>query len=83
MYAFIAELPESFPYVTPIKVAEGILDWKELTWILHPENVGIADLKYYLPKMLNETTNYDYIFTYQDKKLVNISSAPIEQTSTV
>lgn len=83
MYAFIAELPESFPYVTPIKVAEGILDWKELTWILHPENVGIADLKYYLPKMLNETANYDYIFTYQDKKLVNISSAPIEQTSTV
>ncbi|MBH9788035.1 DNA mismatch repair protein MutT, partial [Clostridioides difficile] len=57
--------------------------WKELTWILHPENVGIADLKYYLPTMLNETANYDYIFTYQDKKLVNISSAPIEQTSTV
>ncbi|MEK5485814.1 NUDIX hydrolase [Lysinibacillus sp. FSL M8-0355] len=83
MYAFIAELPESFTYITPIKVAEGILDWKDLTWIFHPENVAIADLKHYLPTMLNEATNYDYNFTYQDKQLVHISSTPIEQTSTV
>ena len=83
MFAFIAELPESYPYVTPIKVAEGILDWKDLTWILHPQNVGIADLKYYLPKMLDESTNYEYIFTYKDSKLIDMTSIPLVQTFTV
>ena len=83
MYAFIAELPESYPYVTPIKVAEGILDWKDLTWILHPQNVGIADLKYYLPKMLDESTNYEYIFTYKDSKLIEMISIPLVHTFTV
>lgn len=83
MYAFIAELPESYPYVTPIKVAEGILDRKDLTWILHPQNVGIADLKYYLPKMLDESTNYEYIFTYKDSELIDMTSIPLVQTFTV
>jgi len=56
MYAFIAEIPDSFTYITPIKVAEGILDWKELSWIFHPENVGIADLKYCLQCLMNQQT---------------------------
>ncbi|MEB2281357.1 hypothetical protein LAV73_15345 [Lysinibacillus xylanilyticus] len=80
MYAFIAELPESYHYVTPIKVAEGILDWKDLAWIFHPKNVGIADLTYYLPKMLDETTNYEYIFTYKDNKLIDVTTTPLAQT---
>ncbi|MDM5232471.1 NUDIX hydrolase [Lysinibacillus pakistanensis] len=83
MYAFMAELPESYPYVTPIKVAEGILDWKDLSWILHPQNVGIADLKYYLPKMLDESINYEYIFTYKDSKLIDMTSTPLVQAFTV
>lgn len=83
MYAFIVELPESYSYVTPIKVAEGILDWKDLSWIFHPQNVGIADLKYYLPKMLEETNNYEYIFTYKESKLIDVTTTPLTQTFTV
>lgn len=83
MYAFIAELPESYSYVTPIKVAEGILDWKDLSWIFHPQNVGIADLKYYLPKMLEETNNFEYIFTYKESKLIEVTTTPLTQTFTV
>jgi 8-oxo-dGTP diphosphatase len=83
MYAFIAELPESYHYVTPIKVVEGILDWKDLSWIFHPKNVGIADLKYYLPKMLNETINFEFTFTYKESKLIDVTSTPLAQTVTV
>ena len=83
MYAFIAELPKSYSYVTPIKVAEGILDWKDLSWILHPQNVGIADLKYYLPKMLDESINYEYIFTYKDSTFIDMTSTPLNQAFTV
>ncbi|WP_285395759.1 8-oxo-dGTP diphosphatase [Lysinibacillus sp. fls2-241-R2A-57] len=83
MYAFIAELPESYPYATPIKVAEGILDWKDLSWIFHPQNVGIANLNYYLPKMLEETNNYEYVFTYKESKLIDVTTTPLEQIFSV
>ncbi|MGN4128230.1 NUDIX hydrolase [Lysinibacillus sphaericus] len=83
MYAFIAELPESYPYNTPIKVDEGILDWKDISWILHPNNLGIADLKYYLPIMLNESVNYEYTFTYKENKLIGFTTAPLEQSFTI
>ena len=48
-YAIIAELSKSYLYNTPIKVDEGILDWKDISWIHYPNNLGIADVKYYLP----------------------------------
>ncbi|GLC87179.1 NUDIX hydrolase [Lysinibacillus piscis] len=82
MYAFIAELPEDYAYVTPIKVAEGILDWKELSWIFHPQNVGLAELKDYLPRMLNDSNNYEYVFTYVDKELMNIEIVPLAPVPT-
>lgn len=79
MYAYIAELPESYEYHTPIKVEEGILDWKEISWILHPQNMGIAGLKNYLAKMLNEQTIYEYQFTYKDDEIIKFKTSPIEQ----
>lgn len=42
MYVFVAELPEAIHYETPKKTDEGIIDWKEISWIIHPENRGVA-----------------------------------------
>jgi 8-oxo-dGTP diphosphatase len=66
MYAFIAEVPESYDYFTPIKTEEGILDWKKSDWILHPENTGVANLHYFLSDMLQGNQAYDYHFVYKD-----------------
>ena len=42
MYIYEAKLPEGESYPTPKATEEGILDWKELEWVLHPENRGVA-----------------------------------------
>ncbi|CEH30791.1 DNA mismatch repair protein MutT [Aneurinibacillus migulanus] len=78
MYVFIAELLESYQYNTPIKVDEGILDWKDISWILHPSNLGIADIQHYLPNMLNEAVNYEYKFTYKKNKLIEFTAIPLD-----
>ncbi|WP_026909187.1 NUDIX hydrolase [Paucisalibacillus globulus] len=69
MYAFIAEVPDSYEYFTPIKTDEGILDWKKIDWILHPENTGVANLHYFLREMIQENHAYDYHFVYKDKRV--------------
>lgn len=61
MYAFVADLPEDFQYVTPIKTSEGILDWKPISWIMHPENTGIAhNVPFFLEKMLYDEKKYEH-----------------------
>lgn len=42
MYLYLADLPEDYMYKVPRKTDEGLLDWKEIDWILHPENLGVA-----------------------------------------
>ena len=54
MYLFLYELPEDTQYATPQKVAEGILDWKAITWITDVNNMGIpAHVQRFLPSVLN------------------------------
>ncbi|MEH7386425.1 8-oxo-dGTP diphosphatase [Bacillus sp. JJ1521] len=77
MYAFIAELPAGYEYHTPLKTDEGILDWKDLTWVLHPKNVGIANLKYFLNEILYEETNYEHRFVYDGDEVVDFSQVPL------
>ena len=79
MYAFIAKLPNTYEYNTPVKMDEGILDWKNIDWLLHPENMGIANLKYFLPKMLNDPHIYDHKFIYEGHEVKDFRSIMIEE----
>lgn len=65
MYAFVGEVPVTHEYQTPIKTDEGILDWKKIDWIFHPENTGVANLQYFLEEMLQDEENYEHHFVYQ------------------
>lgn len=71
MYAFVAEVPVSYQYTTPIKTDEGILDWKKLDWIFHPDNTGVANLSYFLDDMLEGDQVFDYHFVYKGDQVVN------------
>ncbi len=79
MYAFLAELPADFPYPTPVKTDEGILDWKKLNWILHPDNAGIANLQYFLPTMLKGEGPYKYHFVYEKGRVAGFQTKPLEK----
>lgn len=42
LYLYHAIVPADMTYETPRKTPEGILDWKEIEWVLHPNNQGVA-----------------------------------------
>src|SRR5690606_28516373 len=56
MHVFIAEIPADYEYVTPRKVDEGILDWKEIDWVLSDGNLGVGEMiPRFLPKVLSSS----------------------------
>jgi 8-oxo-dGTP diphosphatase len=78
MYVYLAELPDHYRYPSPVKTAEGILDWKELDWILHPENRGVAaNLPRTLPLLLMDQNCYLYHFDYELEQLHSSSCMPL------
>ncbi|RKN86577.1 NUDIX hydrolase [Paenibacillus ginsengarvi] len=62
MYLFTAELPEDEHYETPRRTEEGLLEWKEIGWVLSDHNLGVGEaIPKYLPAMLNEDCPYIHI----------------------
>ena len=55
IHVFIAVLPDEVAYPTPHCSDEGVLDWKDSSWVLDPRNVGVPiSLRHYLPEMLEQ-----------------------------
>jgi 8-oxo-dGTP diphosphatase len=75
MYTYLAQLPDNYAYETPVKTDEGILDWKDLNWILNPENRGVA---YYIPKciekIIHESNCHDYRCVYENGQLIQFET---------
>ncbi|KZB89751.1 hypothetical protein A2U94_19905 [Bacillus sp. VT 712] len=70
IHVFLGELDNLFTYDTPIKTREGILDWKDIDWILNPNNLGIPEkIPHYLPALLAHKGNH--LFTYRQSKMVH------------
>lgn len=61
MFMYMVELTASLHYPTPAKVEEGILDWKEISWIMHAQNYGVAsNLPPCLDMLLNDERCYNH-----------------------
>lgn len=81
IYLFLAELPSDQHLVTPLATREGILDWKQLDWILDPDNTGvISNLKAYLPHVLKQTTPQLHTLHYDGHRLLEHNISEMEQT---
>ncbi|GAA3405736.1 8-oxo-dGTP diphosphatase [Paenibacillus hodogayensis] len=80
MYLYVAVVTDAYDYPTPVKTAEGILDWKTSDWIKHPQNVGVAsNIPYCLDKALYDDRCYHYHGLYENNKMIGQSSAPIDE----
>jgi len=78
LYMFLIELPADYPYDTPKKISEGILDWKEIEWINDFDNEGVAhNIPYFLPTVLNENKRYHYHCTFEGKQLISVTKENI------
>lgn len=79
LYLYAAEIREDYEYATPIKTEEGILDWKEISWILHPDNQGVAsNVPSCLEKVLYEPGCYNHHSIFSDNKMVTQISTKID-----
>jgi len=78
MYVYTATVDDTYVYKTPLITEEGILDWKDIEWIKHPENLGIVEnVSLMLDKTLHEESCYRHHVTYIKDDLVDFQSIKI------
>lgn len=71
IYVYVSNLSDDFDISSyPIKINEGIIDFKDIDWIIHEKNYGvIADLRVFL-KDIKENQKNNYHLVYDESKLV-------------
>ena len=76
MYVFVADFPDGMQMNTPLRTAEGLLEWKEIDWILDGDNRGVvSNLPKYLPTVITEENKLKHIFTYDNRNIINYTTA--------
>ncbi|MDY0394516.1 NUDIX domain-containing protein [Virgibacillus halophilus] len=84
MYVFLADLPSGCHPATLVKTREGILDWKEITWVLDRDNHGVVDnLKQFLPLLLSGHYGLEHIFFYQNHRILDYTTRPLPFDATL
>ncbi|PGW35582.1 DNA mismatch repair protein MutT [Bacillus cereus] len=82
IYVYLVELLNEFTYHTPKKVSEGILDWKEVSWILSGYNYGVGEM---IPKFSTEVLYNELIlehsFVLSNHKLVEYKNKELAKQS--
>jgi len=79
LHIYVIELADDFVYETPRKTEEGILEWKDIDWIIDFGNSGIADnIPYFLPIVLTDAINYHYHCTFQGKILESVTKTKLD-----
>ena len=69
---YSADLPDGVHMDTPVSTAEGLLEWKEIDWILNKDNRGVvSNLPKYLPIVLTEENKLEHIFTYDNGNIIH------------
>lgn len=75
---FIAEIPADYEYVTPRKVDEGILDWKEIDWVLSDGNLGVGEMiPRFLPKVLSSSDWLEHKCILMNNKLIRYDAVKL------
>lgn len=71
IYVYVSTFPDDFDLSAyPLKIDEGIIDFKEIDWVLNLKNFGvIEDLRVFLNDIKEDQCN-NYHLVYNDSKLV-------------
>ena len=73
IYVYVSELDDDFDIsVYPVKINEGIIDFKEIDWVLNSKNYGvIEDLRVFLDDIKNNRAQ-NYHLVYDNSKLLEV-----------
>lgn len=82
MYVFIADWPNGYGYQTPKKSEEGILDWKDICWVLDKNNSGVvSNIPIFLSQILSKADCCKYNFIYKEDQMVDYTITEIASNS--
>ncbi|REJ10430.1 NUDIX hydrolase [Halobacillus trueperi] len=71
MEAFIVRVDDNELYPAPAEIDEGILAWKNVSWILAADNHGVSPMiPYYLHTLLNVKQEVHHHFTIHHGKII-------------
>ena len=73
IYVYVASLPNNFDdKLYPLNISEGIIDLKDIDWILDPNNFGIVpDLRLFINDIKNNCKK-NYHLVYDNDKLIDV-----------
>ena len=73
IYVYVSEVDKDFDISKyPLKIDEGIIDFKEIDWILNPKNYGvIEDLRVFLDDIKHDRAQ-NYHLVYDNSKLMQV-----------
>lgn len=74
LYIYLIELKHAVNIEVPKQTDEGILDWKDIDWIIDPSNLGVAhNIRFFLPTVLHEQNRYHYHCTFDGDRLISVT----------
>ncbi|WLD92442.1 8-oxo-dGTP diphosphatase [Alkalihalobacillus sp. AL-G] len=80
MYVFVFHLDKDTTYPTPVKVDEGLLDWKSIDWLLEVDNAGVvSNIRFFLTDMLKDPEPSEYHCYYISGKLNGVRKMELSQ----
>ena len=73
IYVYVSTLPKDFDIsIYPIKISEGIVDFKDIDWILDDKNYGIVpDLRLFIDDIKHGRCQ-NYHLVYDNDKLIEV-----------
>lgn len=78
LYLYLINMHETQHVLTPVATDEGILDWKDVDWIIDPHNLGVShNIRYFLSDMLNSNDRYHYHCVFKGDVLLNVERKKI------
>ena len=80
MYAFVASLPEDLDYPTPRDTDEGILDWKDIAWVLDAGNERVpAGAHRFLRTLLDDPRRYEHRLVLAADRITDYATLPLPE----
>ncbi|MEC5425798.1 8-oxo-dGTP diphosphatase [Virgibacillus sp. C22-A2] len=70
IHIYLVDIPNEYEYLTPKTTDEGILDWKEITWLLSEDNYGVdVMIPRLLPTLIIDPNEYQHNFVIENNDI--------------
>ena len=80
MYVFVAALPEDADYRTPRDTDEGVLDWRDIAWVLDAGNESVAQgAHYFLQTLLEDPGRYEHRLVLAADRITGYAVLPLSE----